>query len=168
MYYYSINDVITTTRINQSKVFQYNNFGNQDGYGTEFEWNWKLCEQWSLAGNYAWQHSNNSQTNTRVPGVPEHHVYVAGVWQFMPKWQIQSQLNWVGGRTREPGDNRSLDDFETVDFTLNGKKLWGHVNLAASLRNAFNNRGFEQARPELPINLPLPGRNFYFQASVDF
>jgi outer membrane receptor protein involved in Fe transport len=168
MYYYSINDVITTTRINQSKVFQYNNFGNQDGYGTEFEWNWKFCDQLSLTGNYAWQHSYNNQTNTRVAGVPEHHVYVAGVWQFMPKWQIQSQLNWVGERTRESGDTRPLNDYETVDFTLNGKKLWGHVNFAASLRNAFNNRGFEQARPELPVNLPLPGRSFYFQASVDF
>jgi iron complex outermembrane receptor protein len=86
----------------------------------------------------------------------------------MPSWQFQSQVNWVGGRTRELGDTRQLDDYETLDLTLNGKKLWGHVNLTASLRNVFNNRGFEQARPELPVNMPLPGRNFYFQASIDF
>jgi outer membrane receptor protein involved in Fe transport len=167
LYYYSIHDLITTTQVNNT-VSQYNNFGNQDGYGTELEWNWKVSDQWSLAGNYAWQYARSDQTNIRVSGVPEHHVYFAGVWQFMPKWQFQSQLNWVGGRTRAPNDTRPLNDYETIDFTLNGKKLWGHVNLAASLRNAFNTRGFEQARPELPVNLPLPGRSFYLQASIDF
>ena len=169
LYYYHIEDLITATPTpTNNAISQYNNFGNQDGYGTELEWNWKVAEQWSLAGNYAWQHTHSERTETRVSGVPEHHVYVASVWQFMPRWHIQSQLNWVGGRMREPGDTRLLDDYETVDLTLNGKKLWGHVNLAASLRNVFNNRGFEQARPELPVNMPMPGRSFYFQASIDF
>jgi outer membrane receptor protein involved in Fe transport len=169
LYYYHIEDLITTTPTLRNKaISRYNNSGNQDSYGTELEWNWKMTDQWSLAGNYAWQYNKNDLTNTRVSGVPEHHVYVASVWQFMPRWQFQSQLNWVGGRTREPGDNRQLGDYETLDLTLNGKKLWGHVNLTASLRNVFNNRGFEQARPELTVNMPLPGRNFYFQASIDF
>ncbi len=167
LYYYHIDDLITATPFN-NKMSRYENSGNQEGYGTELEWNWKLCDQWSLAGNYAWQYSTNDHLDLRVYNVPEHHVYFASVWQFLPNWQFQSQLNWVGGRVSWPNDTRPLDDYETVDFTLNGKKLWGHVNLAASLRNAFNNRGFEQARPELLVNMPMPGRSFYFQASVDF
>ncbi|MEQ1544950.1 MAG: TonB-dependent receptor [Methyloglobulus sp.] len=168
LYYYHIHDLIdTTSTINQAK--QYNNSGSQDGYGTELEWNWKLSEQWNLAGNYAWQHTRNDQTKTRVTGVPEHQVYFAAIWQFMPQWQIQSQLNWVGGRTSEVGDSRpALKDYETIDFTLRGKKLWGHINLAASLRNAFDANNLEPARSEIPVNLPLAGRNFYLEASVDF
>jgi outer membrane receptor for ferrienterochelin and colicin len=170
LYYYHISDLITTRRTGgkNNTISIYDNFGNQDGYGTELEWNWKVTDQWSLAGNYAWQHTHSERTKSSVSGVPDHHVYLASIWQFMPNWQFQSQLNWVGGRTRDAKDTRPLNDYETVDFTLNGKKLWGHVNLAASLRNVFNNRGLEPARPELPMNVPLAGRSFYFQASVDF
>ena len=96
-------------------------------------------------GNYAWQHSTNEQTNQQVAGVPEHHVYVAFQWQFIPNWQFQPQLNWIGGRTNLLDDNRKLSDYETIDFTLRGKKLFGHLNLAASLRNAFDTNYYEPA-----------------------
>jgi outer membrane receptor for ferrienterochelin and colicin len=172
LYYYHINDFITISpTLTRPEILQYNNFGNLDGHGFEWEWNWKLSEQWNIAGNYAWQHVHNDQTDRRISGVPEHQIYFAGIWQFMPQWQFQSQLNWLDGRARDPGDNRPLDDYETVDFTLRGKKLWGHVNLAASLRNAFDSNNLEPAgfpSAVLPANLPLPGRSFYFEASVDF
>jgi hypothetical protein len=87
----------------------------------------------------------------------------------MPKWHIQSQLNWIGGRTSELQDLRSpMKDYETIDFTLRGRKLWEHLNFTASLRNAFDANNLESARSEIPVNLPLPGRSFYLEASVDF
>ena len=167
LYYYHLDDLIDSVSITNT-VSQYTNSSHQEGYGTELEWNWKLAEQWNLSGNYAWQHSLSAQTKRRVSCTPEHQVYFAATWQFMPQWQFQSQLNWIGSRTREVGDTRPLDDYETFDFTLRGKKLWGHLNLAASLRNAFDSNNLEPARPEIPVNLPLPGRSFYFEASVDF
>jgi outer membrane receptor protein involved in Fe transport len=121
--------------------------GNQDGYGSELEWNWQVAEQWNVMGNYAWQHSTNEQTNQPVKGVPEHHVYVAFQWQFMPDWQFQPQLNWIGGRTSLLANNSKLSNYETIDFTLRGKKLFGHLNLEASLRNAFDTKYYEQAAP---------------------
>jgi iron complex outermembrane receptor protein len=170
LYYYHINDIIAISPVSPT-VMQYNNFGNQDGYGTELEWNWKLSERFSLLGNYAWQYSRSDQTKMRISCVPEYQVYFAGIWQFLPQWQFQAQMKWLGGRTREPGDTRPLDDYETFDFTLRGKKLWGHLNLAASLRNAFDSNNLEPAglpATTLPANLPLPGRSFYLEASVDF
>jgi outer membrane cobalamin receptor len=167
LYYYRIHGLIMAPSINDIS-FSYQNSGGQDGYGTELEASWKLSEQLSLTGNYAWQYSHNKSTGLRVTGVPEHQVYFAATWVFVPQWQFQSQINWVGSRTREPGDNRPLKDYETIDFTLRGNKLWGHVNLAASLRNAFDANNFEPARNEMPVNLPLPGRSFYLEASVNF
>lgn len=166
LYYYHIDNLITTP-FEQFRMYE--NFSDQDGYGTELELNWKLSDQWSLGGNYAWQYARMDHSKARVAGVPEHHVYFAAIWQFMPKWQFQSQLNWVGGRTNEVDISKPpLKDYETIDFTLRGKKLWGHVNLAASIRNAFDANNLEPTRPEIPVNLPLPGRNFYLEASVDF
>lgn len=169
VYYYHIDDLIITTSANRM-AYQFNNFGDQDGYGTELEWNWKLSEQWRLAGNYAWQYPVSDQTDKRVTGVPEHHVYFAATWQFMPQWQFQSQLNWVGGRANEVGlfPKPPLKDYETIDFTLRGRKLWGHLNFAASLRNAFDANNLEPARNDRPFNLPMPGRSYYLEASIDF
>ncbi|NOT11476.1 MAG: TonB-dependent receptor [Methylococcaceae bacterium] len=168
VFYYHINDLIVAVQDVGTTTSTNRNFGNQDGYGTELEWDWQLNPQWNLKGNYAWQHSCNSITHQRVTGVPEHQVYFAAAWQFFPRWQLQSQLNWIGSRTSPIGDNRQLNDYETVDLTLTGKKLFGHVNIAASLRNLFDANAQEPAVMQLPQNLPLPGRSFYVEASVNF
>ena len=181
IFYYKINNLITAaapdpritalavnTDSNKLNPNIYRNSGNQDGYGSELEWNWQMSEQWNVKGNYAWQHSTNEQNDQPVAGVPEHHVYVAFQWQFLPEWQFQPQLNWIGGRTSLPDDNRKLGDYETIDFTLRGKKLFGHLNLAASLRNAFDTKYYAPAAIQLPENLPMPGRSFYLEASINF
>ena len=168
LYYYQINNLISAVPDPSTGINIYQNSGNQNGFGSEFEWSWQVTEQWNVRGNYAWQHAINEQTNHPVTGVPEHHVYAAFQWQFMPNWQFQPQINWIGGRTSLPIDNRKLSDYETIDFTLRGKKLFGHLNLAASLRNAFDTNYYEPAALQLPQNLPMPGRSFYLEASVNF
>ncbi|MGZ4981736.1 MAG: TonB-dependent receptor plug domain-containing protein [Methylobacter sp.] len=168
LYYYQINNLITAVPDPGRQTNIYQNSGNQDGYGTEYDFNWQWSEQWNVKGNYAWQHSTNEETNRQVAGVPEHHVYVAFQWQFIQNWQFQPQINWIGGRTNLLGDNRKLSDYETIDFTLRGKKLFGHLGLAASLRNAFDTNYYEPAALQLPQNLPMPGRSFYLEASVNF
>jgi outer membrane receptor protein involved in Fe transport len=168
VYYYQINNLISAVPNPNALTNIYQNNGNQDGYGSEFEWNWQVTERWSVIGNYAWVHSTNEQTHRQVAGVPEHHIYAALQWQFMPNWQFQPQLNWVAGRTVLPSDNRNLNDYTTIDFTVRGKKLFGHVNLAASLRNAFDTTYYAPAASQLPENLPMPGRSFYLEASVNF
>ncbi|MDD5320670.1 MAG: TonB-dependent receptor [Methylococcales bacterium] len=162
LYYYQIKDLIGVTNST------FNNSGNQDGYGSELEWNWKVFEQLNVMGNYAWQHSRNEQTHQQVAGVPVHHVYFATRWQFMPNWQLQPQINWVGGRINTIKANGTLDDYETIDITLRGTKLFGHLNVAASLRNIFDTNYSEPAANNIGQNLPMPGRSFYLEASVNF
>jgi len=168
LYYYQISNLISAVPDLVKQTNIYRNSGDQNGYGTELEWNWQANEQLNVKGNYAWQHSTNEETNQPVTGVPEHHLYVAFQWQFMPNWQFQPQLNWIGGRTSLPSDNRKLSDYETIDLTLRGKKLFGHLDLAASLRNVFDTNYYEPAAIQLPQNLPMPGRSFYLEASVNF
>jgi outer membrane receptor for ferrienterochelin and colicin len=164
LYYYAIKDLIAIP----PGTVTFQNNGNQNGYGTEFEWNWQVSEQWHVMGNYAWQLARNNATNTRVTGVPEHHVYTAVNWQFLPQWQLQPQINWVGGRTRLSGDNRPLNDYETIDLTLRGKKLFGYINMAASIHNMLDANNFDPAVSTLPQNVPMPGRSFYFEVSTNF
>ena len=168
VYYYQINNLISQVPDPTAGVgvYNYQNSGNQNGYGSELEFNWQWSEQWSIKGNYAWQHAVNETTQSLVTGVPAHHVYTALVWKFLPQWQVQPQINWIGGRTGST--NQQLSDYETIDFTLRGKKLFGHLNLAASLRNALNTEYYEPTALQLPNTLPMPGRSFYLEASVNF
>jgi len=168
LYYYQINNLISQVLdpVAGAGVYNYQNSGNQNGYGSEFEFNWQWSEQWGVKGNYAWVHAVNETTQSLVTGVPAHHVYAALAWKFLPQWQLQPQLNWIGGRTGST--NQQLSDYETIDFTLRGKKLFGHLNLAASLRNALNTEYYEPTALTLPNILPMPGRSFYLEASVNF
>jgi outer membrane receptor for ferrienterochelin and colicin len=168
LYYYEINNLILSAVQADGSTPRYQNNGNQTGYGSEFEWDWQFSPQWIIKGNYAWQYATDDTTDQKVVGVPEHHIYVALNWHFANQWHIQPQINWIGGRTSAPGDARPLYDYETVDLTLRGKKLFNHLNLGFSLRNAFDERPFEPASLQLPQNIPLAGRSFYFEASVDF
>ncbi len=86
----------------------------------------------------------------------------------MPKWQIQTQINWLGHQP-DYTSNATVDDYETVDLTINAKRLWNHVNLSASVRNLFNSHGKEPAVvSSYPNNLPIPSQSFYLEASVHF
>ncbi len=168
LYYYSIEELIQPDPIGPSK-FKTENSGNQEAYGLEFEWNWQLHEHFFVSGNYAWVNARDKDAGQAVAGVPEQQLYVAALWEFMPRWTLQSQLKWIGKRTNEPGDNRkNIKDYETVDLTLRGQKILGHINLQASVRNVFNKHAREPAVAALPDNIPTPGRSFYFEASIYF
>ena len=86
----------------------------------------------------------------------------------MPKWQIQTQINWLGHRISSPNDPRILQDYQTIDLTLNARRLMGYLDLTASVRNLFDSKGTEAAVSSYPGNLPIPGQSFYFEASVHF
>jgi iron complex outermembrane receptor protein len=166
LYYYAIEDLI---EVGQGSFMIQNNDNDQVGYGLEFEWNWQLHERFFISGNYAWQHSHNKVTDQDVAGVPEQQLYVAALWEFMPKWSLQTQLKWIGERNNMRGDKRkNLEDYETVDITLRGKKIFDHLNLSASVRNVFNKHAREPAVAALPDHIPTQGRSFYFEASVHY
>ncbi len=168
VYYYQINNliaqVLNTTPVASAGIYQ--NSGNQNGYGSEFEFNWQWSSKWDLRGNYAWVHAFNETNHSVVTGVPAHHVYAALVWKFLPQWQLQPQLNYIGGRAGSA--SQQLSNYETIDFTFRGVKLFGHLNLAASLRNALDTKYYEPTVLQMPAMLPMPGRSFYFEASVNF
>jgi iron complex outermembrane receptor protein len=168
VYGYEVEDLIAAVPDVGKSSATFQNSGVQKGYGTELEWDWQASEQWSVKGNYAWQHAINQQTSSRVTYVPEHQLYTAVAWQFLPNWQLQTQLKWIGGRVAPISDTRPLKDYQTLDLTLRGKELFGHLNVAASVRNVLNANNFEPAPAASPQNIPLIGRMFYFEAAVKF
>lgn len=171
VYHYEIKDSIGATN-DPAKGLTASNLPGQDGYGSELEWDWKFLPDWNLRGNYAWQFARDEATHSRVSIAPEHHVYSALAWNFMPKWQIQTQVNWIGHRhdTAYPAQSPlKLDDYETVDLTLNARRLMGHLDLTASVRNLFDAQGTEPVTGRVgSYTLPIATQTFYFEASLHF
>lgn len=168
IYHYEIHDLIAVVDSQATNVVSEANTSGQVGYGSEFEWDWIFHENWNLRGNYAWQFARKEATHLRVTNVPEHHVYNALTWNFMPRWQLQTQINWLGHRINGTSGTQALADYETVDLTLNAKKLLGYLDLTASARNLFNSHGKEPATNSYPDNLPIATQTFYFEASIHF
>ncbi|MCK5829024.1 MAG: TonB-dependent receptor [Methylococcales bacterium] len=166
-YFYEIDDVISTVTIDQN-ISQIRNQEGQSGYGSELEWDWQFYKQWNLKGNYAWQNSHSDKSGNRISKVPEHQIYVAASWRFLPKWQLQTQLNWIGNRTSPKGDNRVLKDYETVDITLSSQRFFGHIDFTASARNIFNSHGKEYASRVYSDNMPIASRSFYLETTLHF
>ena len=52
LYYYQIKQLIALMPDVGGGTSTFQNTGEQDGYGTEFEWNWQVYEHWNLMGNY--------------------------------------------------------------------------------------------------------------------
>jgi len=177
LYYYSIKDLINAESAigtAGTKEFVAQKNGKQEGFGLEFEWHWKLHEQFSFNGNYAWQQARNKYNNHSIAGVPQQQLYIASQWDFLPRWSFQSQIKWIGKRTNADRTNelvnrqKKLDDYEMVDLTLRREKLFGHLNLSASVRNVFNKHAREPAVEILSDHIPTVGRSYYLEASVKF
>ncbi len=166
-YFYQIDKKIDVG-VSITDIATVSNTEGQTGYGTEFEWDWQFHQQWNLKGNYAWQYARDEETNARVTGVPEHQVYAAVSWEFLPQWHIQTQMNWVGHRINTAADNNDLEDYETVDITLNSKRLFGHIDFTASVRNVFDSHGKEPSASSYINNLPIASRSFYLETSLHF
>jgi iron complex outermembrane receptor protein len=175
LYHYEIKDLLGIPKYQPGKDYlTEENLAGQDGYGSEFEWDWKFLPSWNLRGNYAWQFARSEASHLRVNNMPEHHVYSALAWNFMPKWQIQTQVNWIGHRIGDQNQDVAappvtLNDYETVDLTLNAKRLMGHLDLTASVRNLFDAHGIEPTKAGLTsYGLPIATQTFYFEASIHY
>lgn len=168
IYYYKIRDLIQIVTLPGNILNSFTNNGNQNGIGSEIEWSWQALNDLQIMGNYSWQHAINENTNALVTSVPQHHIYAAMRYNFLKDWQIQPQLNWISGRTVNYTSNGPLNDYQTIDLTLRGKKLFNRINVAASIRNMFDEKYYEEATLNIGTNLPMQGRSFYFEVSLDF
>ncbi|MBY0237969.1 MAG: TonB-dependent receptor [Burkholderiaceae bacterium] len=147
----------------------YRNIGNQSGRGLELESTWTAHSALRLHGNYSWQRSIDDATGADAGYAPHHHVAGRADWQVASALMLSPQFNWVAGRKRAAGDNRTpIADYHTVDLALSthhGKRRW---NFTATVRNLFNRDVREPSLAPglaLPYDLPMAPRTLSLQAS---
>jgi iron complex outermembrane receptor protein len=150
------------------------NVGTQDGYGSEWEFEWKANERFKLLGNYAYQQSTNETYNHNAGYAPRHQIYLRANWEFLPDWHFTPQTKWILDRSRPDTDSRpATADYAWVDLTLRRQRLADHWEAAFSVRNLFDVDAREPSaagnqKASIPYDLPLAGRSFYGEIRYNF
>jgi outer membrane receptor for ferrienterochelin and colicins len=160
LFRYQMKDILRFVQ-NPDASYTAQNAGQQHGQGMEVELVWDAAANLRLSGNYAMQHSIDETTNQDPGNAPRNHVYARADWRFMPRWTVDTQLNWVADRKREPGDTRPpIADYHTVDLTLRSNNESGDWGYSFKVLNLF---GADAREPSpapglIPYDLPVDPR----------
>jgi iron complex outermembrane receptor protein len=168
IFYYQRQDVI---RRLENRV---ENAGEYRGHGLELEVDWKATPKLFFTANYAWQKVEDKLLNANTHNAPHHQIYLRNHWLFKPEWSLDTQFNWVMDRERlidEQGRVPPIADYYLLDLTLRYKPIKEHWNVALGVRNVFDKQAFEPVPSGwdvAPYDLPLAGRNFFFELRSTF
>ena len=166
---YQANGLIefTTDANGISKTAQ--NARDQLGYGFEIEIFWDVTDTLKLTGNYAWQRSEDKESNNRIADAPEQQIFISADWKFSPDWLAHPQITWIADRPRSEDDPREeIDDYALVDFTLRRINLWKDLDIGLKARNIFDKTAYEPSSGLIPDDYPLEGRSYWLEASYRF
>jgi len=103
LFRYQMKDILRFVQDPATNISTAQNSGGQHGQGFEAELVWDAAANLRLSGNYAYQQSEDEATNQDAGNAPRHHVYARVDWRFIPHWILDTQINYVADRKREPG-----------------------------------------------------------------
>ncbi|OFZ67313.1 MAG: hypothetical protein A2V79_07640 [Betaproteobacteria bacterium RBG_16_56_24] len=162
LFRYRMKDILRFVQ-NPDNTYTAQNAGRQHGQGFEVELVWDAGANLRLSGNYAQQHSVDEATNQDAGNAPRNHIYARADWRFMPGWVLDTQLNYVADRKREPGDARpAIADYRTVDLTLRSRNRGSDWGVAFKVLNLFDADAREPSPAPglIPNDLPLAPREW--------
>lgn len=157
----------------------YQNSGDQNGRGLELESTYDATGNLRLTGSYSLQHSRDSATGQDSGMAPHRRVFARAEWRFAPLWHLNTKINYVAERMREPGDTRAkVPDYTLVDLTLRREKFADAWEMSAMVYNLFNRKAFEPTymsvgatpipgNPNTMSDLPLPSRTLLIQLQLN-
>lgn len=154
------------------------NSGGIKGLGFEIEANYDVSEALRLTGNYAFQRSEDDESKAVIANAPRNQLYLRGGWKPLIDWLVNVQLTWIADRARDTADPRpAIDDYLITDMTLRYRPVARSWEIAASVRNLFDEDAREPSPrllplpgsvPMIPDDLPLAGRHFFVEARYRF
>lgn len=144
------------------------NVANQVGRGVELEARWDIDRHTQLYGAYSYQVSTDETTDTDVGYSPHHILYAR--WQHrQTPWFFSIQAWYVGQRDRGIMESSFPAKTYTLVDGLVRYEFTSGFELGFQVRNLFN-ADAEDAVPgsALPVDIPLPGRTYYFTVTSRF
>ena len=173
VFHYRIRDILNyVASSDPNSGTKVENTGAQYGNGFEVEGKWDAGKTLHFNANYAYQQSTDGETHHDSGIAPRNHVFVQGTWDFMESWALSSDINYVAGRQRQPGDTRSykVPDYTTVDMSMRKSAANDRWSIQFTARNLFaaDVREPSFAGNGVPDDLPMDGRTYMLQTLIHF
>lgn len=158
-------------------LIQAQNANRLNGHGAELEFEYSPLDEVTVSGNYAYQVTENDETDSDVGNAPTHQAYLRSVWSLPSDWFLTTQINWIGDVQRTEGDSRAdLDDWYTLDFVIRRNNLLPDLSVALMVKNLSDQNvrvpspaaSFPFSAPNVPGDFPLAGRSVYGEISYTF
>lgn len=136
VYYYQAENLIDAVGTS------FDNVGEQEGYGLEYEVNYKPTNKINLMADYAYRETRVKKTGQEVPDAPKHLAHAGANWNFVAKWTVDAEIFWVGERKRAVGDTRDdISDYTTVNMSLINQ-INKETTINISARNLFDTKSY--------------------------
>ncbi len=144
------------------------NVAQQIGRGVELEARWDIDPHTRLYGSYSYQDSTDETTGTDV-GYSPHHILYARLQHRQTPWFFSVQAWYIGQRDRGVQESNPPAKTYTLVDGLVRYEFTPAFEVGFQMRNLFN-ADVEDAVPgsALPVDIPLPGRTYYFTVTGRF
>ncbi len=172
IFHYEIDGLISLVDIGGGAK-QWQNTGDINGNGLEFELDYEISKQLRVLGNYAYQKTEEKESSDDLGETPNHQIYLRSEWRIDNKWLLSPQLNWVGSQKRAPSDTRteSVPHYTTIDLTLRQFNVVNDLDISLSIRNMFDRDIYEPSLSpgvNIPGDYPMAGRSIYGELAYQF
>ena len=146
------------------------NVNDIDGYGFELETIWWVDPRLRLQSNFAWQHSEDRETDQRgFVDSSGRQFYIAADWRFREDWSLFGQAGWIGDRDRAPGDPRPpTDDYTLTRLKLRYRRSGAPWEVGLIVANALDEDAREPSGTAIPNDFPLESRQVLLETRYHF
>jgi iron complex outermembrane receptor protein len=175
-YYYKMDDIIVNSYDPDTEMDQFVNGDEVEAYGLELEVDGKWENGWQGRISYAYQNTEDQDTNRELSNSPEHLLklnVIAPLWRdkiFLGVEELYtSKRRTLYREKNEAGSDNYADSYYLTNVTLYGEKLWKNLDISASVYNLFDkNYDDPGAYEHLQDTLEREGRTYRLKISYLF
>lgn len=169
IFYYQAKDLIDYVYDPLTLKSYAKNVKDQTGYGAELELEYGLSDSIGLRGNYAYQHSKDSDTKERVANAPVHQAFAQIEYKPSRYWNTNVQYFYIGKRYRESTDPRDPVDADSlVNLTIERRDIFKGLDALVSARNLFDTDYREPSSISIPNDYPMQGLSLFAELRYKF
>ena len=169
LFAYRANDLITLVPDPGATTSTQQNANEQEGHGIEFEATWDPNPEFQLRASYAWQHSEDSLRDVRVPRAPGRQAFLSLRYRPHAAWTFYAEGIYIRDRYREVGDSRpQAPNNAWVNLHLSYRLGKSPLEMGLRVRNLFDSDLREPSPSLVPEDYPLPGRSLEAQLRYRF
>jgi len=168
LYSYDIKNLIDFIQDPGGSSSTAQNSQEQKGHGLEFETRWEISKAIQINTNFTWQHSENKATGAGIVDAPARQLYLAAMWRMHANWDLGGHAKWIAGRQRAMTDTRpKISDYTLVNLVLRYRKNNAPWQLAAHIKNVFDEDAREPGNGLIADDYPLEGRGAFLEFKYD-